>query len=482
MKIRKIYGAAALTVGLAALASCGGTNVQTSADPYADYVVPSLESVEPSGETKTITFLTTAGDDLIKVLESAKAKFEEENPNFVVDIQSGYGYDSLRNKIQSDIIAKNQPSIAYCYGDHVAGYKTANVVLDLEPYIRDSVVGINKEEYLYMDEGYKFGNSKQCFTLPMSKSTDALYYNKTVVDPVLEELGIDLTKTSSWTWENMWKLCRKLKEKYPKSTPLGYDSEANWFISYLEEKGTIDGKKYYTDANGVGEEKILFNNDVSKAFLTDVSARYDEGLVTTKGAYGSYTSGLFGKYVSTTPAADYDGSFMSIGSTGGASHQLPTTAGAFEVGLAKLPSIDGTENGVKHISQGPSLVLFDQGDKELAMGTWLFAKTLISKEVQSAYAAKSGGYSPVRLDAIQAVEDSLDLTKPAGKLNKACLDILTSIKSNLFVSDLFDGSAVSRVQIGSAMISLLKNESAATIENKIASVLNDAYDESVSAL
>jgi predicted metalloendopeptidase len=81
MKIRKIYGAAALTVGLAALASCGGTNVQTSADPYADYVVPSLESVEPSGETKTITFLTTAGDDLIKVLESAKAKFEEECNN-----------------------------------------------------------------------------------------------------------------------------------------------------------------------------------------------------------------------------------------------------------------------------------------------------------------------------------------------------------------------------------------------------------------
>jgi hypothetical protein len=32
------------------------------------------------------------------------------------------------------------------------------------------------------------------------------------------------------------------------------------------------------------------------------------------------------------------------------------------------------------------------------------------------------------------------------------------------------------------MISLLKNESAATIENKIASVLNYAYDESVSAL
>ena len=74
-----------------------------------------------------------------------------------------------------------------------------------------------------MDEGYEFGNSKQCFTLPMSKSTDALYYNKTVVDPVLEELGIDLTKTSSWTWENMWKLCRKLKEKYPEYVSQIYD-------------------------------------------------------------------------------------------------------------------------------------------------------------------------------------------------------------------------------------------------------------------
>jgi hypothetical protein len=282
----------------------------------------------------------------------------------------------------------------------------------------------------------------------------------------------------------MWKLCRKLKEKYPKSTPLGYDSEANWFISYLEEKGTIDGKKYYTDANGVGEEKILFNNDVSKAFLTDVSARYDEGLVTTKGAYGSYTSGLFGKYVSTTPAADYDGSFMSIGSTGGASHQLPaeddqTHLRPFTVGLAPMPSVDGTANTVKQISQGPSLVLFDQGDKDLALGTWLFAKKLLSADVQAAYAAKSGGYSPVSKKALTTLTASLDTTDPAQKLNKDCLDLMNKLYSehSLYVSDCFNASAVAREEIGKALINVLKATDKSNIDKVISNAITGAYKE-----
>ena len=73
--------------------------------------------------------------------------------------------------------------------------------------------------------------------------------------------------------------------------------------------------------------------------------------MTTQTLYGAYTSGLFTTLTGTR-------SYMSIGSSAGATHQRPA-AGTdgnypFEVGIATIPQIK--KDSPKVISQGPSEV------------------------------------------------------------------------------------------------------------------------------
>lgn len=477
MKTKKfIAGAALLSLGVVALASCG-------------------ENSSSTNDSHTIRLYTTAGDTLKAVLDQAKQVYEadESNEGWTVEITNGYGYSDLNTKVTSDLVAGNQPTLAYCYGDHVAGYLKTNKVVDFNKFIENDQDF--KDNYVsklitkYYDEGTVFGDSSKRYTMPLAKSTDAVYINKTVVEPILKELNIDVNDPQSWTWDALWKVCAKLKEIYPASTPLGYDSESNWVITYLEEVSAKNGgTKYYTDASKSGAGKLLFNNDETKSFFKTVYEKYGEGLVTTKGVYGSYTSGLFSIYrsgttkdnVTTYPddndsyKKSYTGSFISIGSTGGASHQLPTSSESFEVMVAPEPSLNGYR---KQISQGPSLVMFDEGSEELQQAAWKFVKVLLSDSIQQAYAKASAGYSPVRTDSLASVIASLDTETAKGKVNKDCLEVMESVASDMYTSDCFNGSAVVRTQMETALQTLLKNTSTASVDSKIKSVLDAAYEE-----
>lgn len=477
MKTKKfIAGAALLSLGVVALASCG-------------------ENSSSTNDSHTIRLYTTAGDTLKAVLDQAKEVYEadESNEGWTVEITNGYGYSDLNTKVTSDLVAGNQPTLAYCYGDHVAGYLKTNKVVDFNKFIENDQDF--KDNYVsklitkYYEEGTVFGDSSKRYTMPLAKSTDAVYINKTVVEPILKELNIDVNDPKSWTWDALWQVCAKLKEIYPSSTPLGYDSESNWVITYLEEVSAKNGgTKYYTDASKSGSGKLLFNNDETKSFFKTVYEKYGEGLVTTKGVYGSYTSGLFSIYRSgttkdgaTTYPEDndsykksYTGSFISIGSTGGASHQLPTSSESFEVMVAPEPSLNGYR---KQISQGPSLVMFDEGSEELQQAAWKFVKVLLSDPIQQAYAKASAGYSPVRTDSLASVIASLDTETAKGKVNKDCLEVMENVASDMYTSDCFNGSAVVRTQMETALQTLLKNTSTASVDSKIKSVLDAAYEE-----
>ncbi len=440
MKIKKIIlplAGAVAGVSLVALTSCG------------------------SKSTNTITFYTTSGDTLMTVLESAAEEFHKANPDYTVEITNGYSYDTLKTKIQSDLGAGAQPCLAVAYGDHVATYLTSGKVLNFNDYIDDATNGLTADEKAdlatYWSEGTVFEQEGR-YTIPFNKSTDVLYYNKTVVGPYLEKYGIDpenpTSDFSKWTWENLWKVCEDLKKDYPKSTPLGYDSDSSWVISYLESYSAMNnGTKYYTDSTQSGENKILFDNDVTKDFFNSLVDKYKAGLVTTKGVTGSYTSGLFTKYTSSVDKKTYDGSFISIGSSGGASHQMPSDD-AFEVSIAGTPSYDGTGNSVKMISQGPSFVMFDQGNDDLELATWKFVKYLLSEDVQAAYALASGGYAPASSKALAKVLASPECTE----VNKACLSAMQSMNQYFYTSDCFNGSATARTQIGDALTSTLKDK------------------------
>ena len=356
----------------------------TSGVPYRAHASEAASFTVPEGgydgSPVTIRFYHTMGALLTAVLDNYIYEFNKLYPNITIEYTSVGGYDDLRDQIAEEIALGDAPNIAYCYGDHVALYNLAGAVVPLDDLIDDETVGLTdaqKADFIagFFDEGRQFGDGLM-YTLPMSKSTDVLYYNKTF----FEEHNL----TVPTTWEEMEQVCAAIKEIDPNSIPLGCDNESNWFINLCEQYGSP-----YTSATG---DHFLFNNETNRGFVKMFRDWYQKGYVTTQTLYGAYTSGLF-----TNIEPNGIRCYMSIASSAGATYQRPAASEdgtyPFEVGIATIPQVDPASPKVTF--KGPSLCLFKKDDPQEVMASWLFVKFLTTNvEFQSDFAMTSG-YIPV---------------------------------------------------------------------------------------
>ena len=413
----------------------------------------------------TITFHHTMGQNLRDVLDLAIADFNQIYPNIEVKHEQVGSYDDVRNNNRTLLTQDLQPNMTYCYPDHVALYNLAAAVVTLDELIdsdmevkdasgkvvdRIGLTAEQKEDFIqgYYNEGKQFGDGKM-YTMPFSKSTEVLYYNKTF----FEANGIEVPTHWFSTGENdttsLEYVCKKIKELKPTSTPLGYDSAANWFITMCEQLGSP-----YTSAKE--GEKFLFMNDRNIDFVTKFRQWYLNGWVTTQDLYGSYTSGLFVNIPSeTNPVSSY----MSIGSSAGATHQRPDKDGnsyPFEVGIATIPQMNA--DNPKVISQGPSVCIFNDKDPQKTLASWLFLKYLTtSPKFQGAFSMASG-YVPVIKSVVDYAVEDIDgemiypykdfLDKADGGDNIAALSakICMEQEEAYYTSPAFVGSSEARDQ------------------------------------
>ena len=149
------------------------------------------------GSPVTITFYHTMGSNLSEVLNLYIEEFNKLYPNITVNASQVGSYDDVRDQISTEITVGAQPNIAYCYPDHVALYNMAGVVATLDNLIDSKeevvradgsveILGLTdaeKADFIegYYEEGRQFGDDLM-YTLPWSKSTEVLYYNKTFFD------------------------------------------------------------------------------------------------------------------------------------------------------------------------------------------------------------------------------------------------------------------------------------------------------------
>lgn len=430
----------------------------------------------------TITFYHTMGSNLSDVLDEYTAKFNEIYPGITVKWTKVGGYDDVRDQVSKEIQVGQGPNLAYCYPDHVAMYNLAKAVVTLDDYInstanvpagkfgneKEQPIGLTEDQIAdfipgYYEEGKVYGDGKM-YTLPLSKSTEVLYYNKTFFD--------QHKLTVPTTWDEMKALCAQIKAIDKDCIPLGYDSEANWFITMTEQYGSD-----YTSATG---DHFLFDNAQNRAFAKEFNDWYSKGYVTTQTIFGAYTSGLFTETGVSTDTKKVQKSYMSIGSSAGATHQRPNKVGdkyPFEVGIATIPQVD--KNNPKVISQGPSLVMINRGNEDQNLATWLYMKYLTTNvEFQAAFAMASG-YVPV----IKSVGDNevyaaaladADGGDGIAELSaKVCLQQADAY----YVSPAFNGSSKARDQVGDLLVKCLKEQkSGAELEAFIAQAFKDAVD------
>ncbi len=413
------------------------------------------DAVAYDGSEVTITFYHTMGANLKSVLESAITAFNKIYPNINIDHNQIGGYDDVYNTISTEIVAGTQPNIAYCYSDHIASYNNAKVVLTLDDFIKSTevvtredgsteTVGFTEEQLAdfvkaYYEEGAVFGDGLM-YSLPLAKSTEILYYDKDFFDNFDDGKGPLNVPT---TWEEMESVCERIKAKYPESIPLGYDSEANWFITMCEQYGA----DYTTSTKG---DHFKFDNETTRDFCEMFRQWHLKGYVTTKEIYGKYTSKLF---TNDTAARAY----MCIGSSGGSGNQSPAADDEsnyrFSVGIAPIPQVD--VNNPKVISQGPSICIFKDSNPQEMAASWLFVKFLTTDISFQAQFSMASGYAPVIGSVLENERYSNWLNKADGNKYIQASAVKSAIeqRDSYFTSPAFNGSADARLLVGE----LLKN-------------------------
>lgn len=435
----------------------------------------------------TIVLYTQQNDKLQAITATAIANFEAKYPGWHVDHQvQSNGYDGVRDKVIADLSGKKQPDIAYCYADHVSLYMETGRVVDVAKFINSTAnvsyepnakeieesgtvntnyaIGYTAEELshfipAYFNEGKatnftdydKAGFTKDSIIMmPFAKSTEVMFYNKTALDAV----GL----TPAKTWAEMWEQIPVLTKAYPTATVLGYDSEANWFITESERQGwgytSVDANNHY-----------LFNNPTAAAWLDSLFAIRKN--ITSQNKYGSYTSNLF------KLGADKGGTIYCVGSSGGASNQKTEL---FTVGATTVPASvlsDGSTSDLC-ISQGPSFVLL-KSDKannpdQKSLMTWMFLKELYNPQILAAVAQEQGYCSPMDntaelVEEYAAFLNSSDLVAQSTKIAEQL-----STSGKLFTSPAFVGSSEARTQVGNALLFVLQGISDGS------SALREAYN------
>ena len=474
MKMRIIALTLLAVMLLGMFAGCAQTNPNPSTKPSGDKPATGNFTVPEGGydgSAVTINFYHTMGANLREVLDAYILEFNKLYPNITIVHDQVGGYDDVRDQISKEILAGNQPHIAYCYPDHVAMYNSAEAVTTLDGLIDSTieitradgtkeVLGLTAEQKAdfipgYYNEGKQFGDGLM-YTMPLSKSTEVLYYNKTFFD--------EHKLTVPTTWDELEAVCAKIKEIDPNSIPLGYDSESNWFITMCEQL-----KSPYTSANG---DHFLFDNETNREFVERFNSWFQKGYLTTQTLYKAYTSGLF-------VAQEGTRSYMSIGSSAGATHQRPTMVNGeypFEVGIATIPQADA--NNKKVISQGPSLCIFQKANPQEVIASWLFVKFLTTTVEFQAEFALASGYVPVLKSVSQHPVYAAELEKANGG------DFITSLAAKVcleqadyyYTSPAFVGSSVARTQVGSLIANCL-TMTGSDVKQQIAQAFKDAVDE-----
>jgi multiple sugar transport system substrate-binding protein len=194
--------------------------------------------------------------DQAKVYKEVLARFEEENPNINVEIQTT-PVDKYWTKLQTAASSNEIPDVFWINGPNFIKYASNDILLPLNDYISESDMDWGKfpdslkELYTYEDDKY---------AIPKDIDTIGLYYNKELFD----EAGVDYPD-DSWDWEQFLEAAKKLTDKekgiygfaaqlYPQAGHYNTIYQAGGYVvsddlkkSGFDDPKTIKGLKFFTD-------------------------------------------------------------------------------------------------------------------------------------------------------------------------------------------------------------------------------------------
>jgi multiple sugar transport system substrate-binding protein len=480
---------------LSGLASCGKENASASAAPsVSESVAPA-----PTGAIQ-IEFWHTSGQGIVTEYERAARDFaalvkENEGVDIVITPKYQGNYTDIESKVSSGFSTGNYPTIAIAYPDHVATYlakekSDEQYVINLEKLANDPEIGFGKEAYIgdgeasdfvkaFYDEGKEYAK-EGIYSLPLMKSTEVMFYNKTLTDIIVpmyndeKGLGMDTYQMSHYfddiSWDAFIDFAEYVKDKIKAGAfagkqgnkleiPVFYDSDSNLFIT----KSYQNDIPFVSIKDGAGSND--FNNDKAKAMVKKLKKNSDDGILTTKGVKNIYGSDLF-----TQEKVLFD-----IGSSGGADYNSPQ-GGGFTIGVCKVPY---DNNKPSYVTQGLTTTLLrtpDDTDGLKYKYGWKFLKYLTSTEVNLDLALYgSAGYVPVR-ESCYETDYFKEWVADAEFLGDVQKIVREKINGHYLNTACFSGSSKSREAVGGIIAQAFSNTKAKT-EKEIDKLIDDLFAE-----
>ncbi|MGL5296606.1 MAG: ABC transporter substrate-binding protein [Culicoidibacterales bacterium] len=381
MKLAKKLIVSSLVVGI--LSGCGSTSGGTT---NSDIVTEITEPVE-------ITFWHAMNGAQEESLTKLTEQFMAENENITVTLQNQSSYADLQQKLTATQVSpENLPTLTQAYPDWMLNAVNDGLVLALDEYITNETIGF--DDYEDIVEGFReatiFGD--QTYAIPFNKSTEVLWYNKTLLD----ELGLE----APTTLEELTEVSKTIQAEKG-IAGAGFDSLSNYYTTYITNEGEVYNNEF--DVTGQASQ------DAVNYYLDGIKDGYFRIAGTDK-----YLSGPF---ASETVA-------MYIGSNAGESFVTQGVDGKFEVGVAPFPATN-------KIQQGTDLYVFDSATAEQKTAAFEYLKFVTTAESQLTWATDTG-YVPVRTSVLES-----DEYKTNGSL---VTPILEEATQGLFTNPVVEGA------------------------------------------
>ena len=377
------------------------------------------------------TLATSSG---VSPIERASYEFKEIYPNITIKTRVFGHYEQIYEFV-TECTDETMPNLVFCSPSTLVAYHKNDLVVSLKYFINNQnivdstneMMGFTQEQLddfvdAFYNEG-KVGESNTLYSLPFVKSTDLLYYNKSVFD----ELGINVPTT----WDEMEQCLKVLKEAYPDATPLGYESTENLFITLAAQYGSD-----YTSANG----EYLFVNDKNKAFVSKFAEWYQKGYLTLPATeYGPYDDFANAE------------TLMYVGNSVGIMYFYPTKIDGeftFELGVAPIPQAD--PSNPKSLAEGKSICLIENQNTQEVYASWLFLKYLMTNTEFQARSASQFNSIPV-LNSVKGTEEYkkyVENSFTSGSLRYLAMEIIPEQANICFTEPIFDGSVKARESVG----------------------------------
>ena len=303
------------------------------------------------------------------------------NHGVVVDAQS-YGdvnelADAVNNSANNRIGAQPMPDIFAAYPDNAYRVSKSAELVSLEDYFSEKELAELRQDFL--QEGI-FGEDGKLKILPIAKSTENLYLNKTYWDEFAEETGADISELS--TWEGIGRIAKLYYEHTGKAF-FCIDANANFMLLAAMQLG----EEIYTYEDHLAE--INLKEEVAYKIWECYYEPYVRGYFAKNGRFSS-DDAKTGKVVAYT------------GSTAGASYfptEITDEGNTVSIEVMTLPYPHFQEGELYAISQGAGMCI-TKSDKPHEFGSALFLKWFI-EEAQNVQFAVSTAYFPVKNSSLK---------------------------------------------------------------------------------